>query len=65
MITDQAVIVVLAATTEATNAGNNRGRYQQDTVKKEKVDNTPKKIIVRGNMTVGETAKLLQKMLLK
>lgn len=41
--------------------GNNRGRYQQDTVKKEKVDNTPKKIIVRGSMTVGETAKLLHK----
>ncbi|NQX57347.1 translation initiation factor IF-2 [Paenibacillus qinlingensis] len=41
--------------------GNNRGRYQQDMVKKEKVDNTPKKIIVRGNMTVGETAKLLHK----
>ncbi|NEW05590.1 translation initiation factor IF-2 [Paenibacillus sp. SYP-B3998] len=41
--------------------GNNRGRYQQDTVKKEKVDNTPKKIIVRGTMTVGETAKLLHK----
>jgi translation initiation factor IF-2 len=30
-------------------------------VKKEKVDNTPKKIIVRGTMTVGETAKLLHK----
>ncbi|MDF2649897.1 MAG: translation initiation factor [Paenibacillus sp.] len=41
--------------------GNNRGRYQQDTVKKEKIDNTPKKIIVRGSMTVGETAKLLHK----
>ncbi|OCT13775.1 translation initiation factor IF-2 [Paenibacillus pectinilyticus] len=41
--------------------GNNRGRYQQDMVKKEKVDNTPKKIIVRGTMTVGETAKLLHK----
>ncbi|NOV03124.1 translation initiation factor IF-2 [Paenibacillus planticolens] len=41
--------------------GNNRGRYQQETVKKEKIDNTPKKIIVRGSMTVGETAKLLHK----
>ncbi|MFD0698340.1 translation initiation factor IF-2 [Paenibacillus sp. GCM10027628] len=41
--------------------GNNRGRYQQETVKKEKIDNTPKKIIVRGTMTVGETAKLLHK----
>jgi len=28
---------------------------------KEKVDNTPKKIIVRGEMTVGELAKLLHK----
>lgn len=37
---------------------NNRGA---DQVKKEKVDNTPKKIIVRGSMTVGETAKLLHK----
>ncbi len=30
-------------------------------VKKEKIDNTPKKIIVRGAMTVGELAKLLHK----
>lgn len=30
-------------------------------VRKEKIDNTPKKIIVRGEMTVGETAKLLHK----
>ncbi|QDH22897.1 translation initiation factor IF-2 [Saccharibacillus brassicae] len=28
---------------------------------REKIDNTPKKIIVRGTMTVGETAKLLHK----
>ncbi|ANF96564.1 translation initiation factor IF-2 [Paenibacillus bovis] len=28
---------------------------------REKIDNTPKKIIVRGEMTVGETAKLLHK----
>ncbi len=40
---------------------NNRGRYQQEPQKKEKIDNTPKKIIVRGNMTVGELAKLLHK----
>ncbi|MBP1991293.1 translation initiation factor IF-2 [Paenibacillus eucommiae] len=40
---------------------NGKGRYQQDTVKKEKIDNTPKKIIVRGTMTVGEVAKLLHK----
>ncbi|MCR8630768.1 translation initiation factor IF-2 [Paenibacillus radicis (ex Xue et al. 2023)] len=43
------------------NKGNNRGRYQQETVKKEKIDNTPKKIIVRGTMTVGEMAKSLHK----
>jgi translation initiation factor IF-2 len=42
------------------NNRNNRGR-QQEVVKKEKIDNTPKKIIVRGTMTVGETAKLLHK----
>ncbi|MNB97391.1 Translation initiation factor IF-2 [compost metagenome] len=30
-------------------------------VQREKIDNTPKKIIVRGSMTVGETAKLLHK----
>ncbi|MEC0373064.1 translation initiation factor IF-2 [Paenibacillus chibensis] len=39
---------------------NNRGR-QQNQPPREKIDNTPKKIIVRGNMTVGETAKLLHK----
>ncbi|TDF98185.1 translation initiation factor IF-2 [Paenibacillus piri] len=43
------------------NRGNQRGRYQQEPVKKEKIDNTPKKIIVRGTMTVGETAKALHK----
>ncbi|WP_079910227.1 translation initiation factor IF-2 [Paenibacillus sp. 32352] len=46
------------------NRGNNRnqkGRFQQEPVKKEKVDNTPKKIIVRGTMTVGELAKALHK----
>lgn len=36
--------------------GKNKG---QD--RREKVDNTPKKIIVRGEMTVGELAKLLHK----
>lgn len=40
---------------------NNRGRHQQQQPRKEKIDNTPKKIIVRGNMTVGELAKLLHK----
>ncbi|WP_145134894.1 translation initiation factor IF-2 [Paenibacillus sp. Y412MC10] len=40
---------------------NNRGRQQSQQPPREKIDNTPKKIIVRGNMTVGETAKLLHK----
>ncbi|MFB7813038.1 translation initiation factor IF-2 [Paenibacillus chitinolyticus] len=40
---------------------NGRGRGQEPMVKKEKIDNTPKKIIVRGAMTVGELAKLLHK----
>ncbi|MFP4973870.1 translation initiation factor IF-2 [Paenibacillus sp. CN-4] len=39
---------------------NQRGRNQPQE-RREKIDNTPKKIIVRGNMTVGETAKLLHK----
>lgn len=38
-----------------------KGNRAPEPVKKEKVDNTPKKIIVRGTMTVGETAKLLHK----
>ncbi|MFC0215703.1 translation initiation factor IF-2 [Paenibacillus chartarius] len=38
---------------------NSRGRQPEQ--RKEKIDNTPKKIIVRGEMTVGETAKLLHK----
>jgi translation initiation factor IF-2 len=42
------------------NPRNNKNR-NQNVQKKEKVDNTPKKIIVRGSMTVGETAKLLHK----
>lgn len=37
--------------------GNNRSNQPP----REKIDNTPKKIIVRGTMTVGETAKLLHK----
>lgn len=40
---------------------NNKGRQQYNQPPREKIDNTPKKIIVRGNMTVGETAKLLHK----
>ncbi|RAP76219.1 translation initiation factor IF-2 [Paenibacillus montanisoli] len=39
---------------------NNRGRGQQPE-RREKIDNTPKKIIVRGEVTVGELAKLLHK----
>jgi translation initiation factor IF-2 len=42
------------------NKFNKNNRHQQQ-VKKEKMDNTPKKIIVRGEMTVGEFAKLLHK----
>ncbi|MEF3304875.1 translation initiation factor IF-2 [Paenibacillus sp. GYB003] len=38
-----------------------RGRHQPQEVRKEKIDNTPKKIIVRGTMTVGELCKLLHK----
>ncbi|UHA73894.1 translation initiation factor IF-2 [Paenibacillus sp. 481] len=42
--------------------GKGRGRGgQQQQVQREKIDNTPKKIIVRGTMTVGELAKLLHK----
>ncbi|GAB6988958.1 translation initiation factor IF-2 [Paenibacillus pini] len=40
------------------NNGRGRGQNQPP---REKIDNTPKKIIVRGVMTVGETAKLLHK----
>lgn len=39
--------------------GRGKGAPQQPP--REKIDNTPKKIIVRGTMTVGETAKLLHK----
>jgi translation initiation factor IF-2 len=37
-----------------------KGKYKSQE-KKEKIDNTPKKIIVRGEMTVGELAKILHK----
>lgn len=37
------------------------GKFQQQQPPREKIDNTPKKIIVRGTMTVGELAKLLHK----
>ncbi|MFK7694062.1 translation initiation factor IF-2, partial [Paenibacillus sp. HJGM_3] len=42
------------------NNRNQRGR-QPEPVRKEKIDNTPKKIIVRGTMTVGELCKALHK----
>ncbi|NHN28338.1 translation initiation factor IF-2 [Paenibacillus agricola] len=48
-----------AQNSRGNNRSQQRGRFQE--VKKEKVDNTPKKIIVRGNMTVGEMAKSLHK----
>jgi len=38
---------------------NARGKNNQPP--REKIDNTPKKVIVRGSMTVGEVAKLLHK----
>ncbi|MWC26523.1 translation initiation factor IF-2 [Paenibacillus sp. MMS18-CY102] len=41
--------------------GGRNGRGNAPQVHREKIDNTPKKIIVRGNMTVGELAKLLHK----
>lgn len=42
--------------------GRNKGRNNnQQQERREKIDNTPKKIIVRGAMTVGELAKLLHK----
>ncbi|MFD0959525.1 translation initiation factor IF-2 [Paenibacillus chungangensis] len=37
------------------------GRGQSQQPPREKIDNTPKKIIVRGTMTVGDLAKLLHK----
>ncbi|AOZ94264.1 translation initiation factor IF-2 [Paenibacillus crassostreae] len=41
--------------------GRNNGRGKAQYPVREKIDNTPKKIIVRGAMTVGESAKLLHK----
>ncbi|WP_322903986.1 translation initiation factor IF-2 [Paenibacillus campi] len=45
--------------------GGGKGRggrnFNNNQPPREKIDNTPKKIIVRGEMTVGETAKLLHK----
>ena len=43
------------------NKGRNQRGRQQNQPPKEKIDNTPKKIIVRGDLTVGEFAKLLHK----
>ncbi|GGJ22513.1 translation initiation factor IF-2 [Paenibacillus hunanensis] len=45
------------------NRGKGRGgkNFNNNQPPREKIDNTPKKIIVRGEMTVGETAKLLHK----
>lgn len=40
--------------------GKGRGKGQQQPPR-EKIDNTPKKIIVRGTLTVGDLAKLLHK----
>ncbi|QHW30025.1 translation initiation factor IF-2 [Paenibacillus rhizovicinus] len=40
---------------------NNRGKGGQQQERREKIDNTPKKIIVRGTVTVGDLAKLLHK----
>ncbi|MFB9329743.1 translation initiation factor IF-2 [Paenibacillus aurantiacus] len=41
--------------------GKGRGKGGQQMERREKIDNTPKKIIVRGDMTVGDLAKLLHK----
>jgi translation initiation factor IF-2 len=43
------------------NRGGRGRNNQQQQVRKEKVDNTPKKVIVRGTMTTGDLAKLLHK----
>ncbi len=45
------------------NNRNNKGRGRQQHAQppREKIDNTPKKIIVRGTLTVGDLAKLLHK----
>ncbi|MBN2984037.1 translation initiation factor IF-2 [Cohnella algarum] len=41
--------------------GGKNGKNRNNQPPREKIDNTPKKIIVRGEMTVGELAKLLHK----
>ncbi|HEY8528835.1 MAG TPA: translation initiation factor IF-2 [Paenibacillaceae bacterium] len=43
------------------NKGKGKHAKEKSAQVREKVDNTPKKIIVRGEMTVGELAKLLHK----
>lgn len=45
---------------QKSHKGKNR-HQQRPQERREKVDNTPKKVIVRGNMTVGEVAKTLHK----
>ncbi|MBB6672870.1 translation initiation factor IF-2, partial [Cohnella nanjingensis] len=41
--------------------GGKNGKGRSNLPPREKIDNTPKKIIVRGEMTVGDLAKLLHK----
>jgi translation initiation factor IF-2 len=41
--------------------GGKNGKGRNNQPPREKIDNTPKKVIVRGEMTVGELAKLLHK----
>ncbi|THF81224.1 translation initiation factor IF-2 [Cohnella fermenti] len=41
--------------------GKGKGARGKGQPQREKIDNTPKKVIVRGEMTVGELAKLLHK----
>ena len=48
------------AASEGKGKGGKNGR-KSNLPPREKIDNTPKKVIVRGNMTVGELAKLLHK----
>jgi len=47
--------------TRTLQQSKHHGKNRQQEQRKEKVDNTPKKIIVRGPMTTGELAKLLHK----
>lgn len=53
------VAATLKTTTAAAKAAG--GPWRISAAAARKIDNTPKKIIVRGTMTVGETAKLLHK----